>query len=230
MDRCIEWCSQDSLDSMSFQDDQDPFTVPDEHPAAMLQMTKRAVKDFILTQRFNPAEQGVRLTKLWKQTVIRRTPQSRIPFNTGRKIADSLPRVKAAILSCSYTVDERRRYNEIEDKPLGKLLVPGDGQKKPKWSLGVQRKLLLLTAWLKHPKLDKDRDLKAINMKKVFEEPHFWLNRFEKPRRERLKMARVRHPHPHPVSHRASQQLFALRYAMCRPLVLLTCMRSSLFS
>lgn len=40
-----DWWSDASLAEMHFEQDQDPFLVPDDHPAAKLQLTKRAVKD-----------------------------------------------------------------------------------------------------------------------------------------------------------------------------------------
>lgn len=173
-----EWWSERSLAEMRFRDDEDPFSVPDEHVAAKLQLTVRAVKDWILTHRIDPAEQGFRMAKMWKKLVIRRTPQSRIPFGTGRKIADSLPRVKAAIINCSFNEEERGWYIESEKKLTGQLLVPGEGTKPAKWSLAVQRKLLLLTTWISLPNLDEIQNLKSTNMKRTFDEERFFLEWF----------------------------------------------------
>ena len=182
-----EWWSERSLREMNFEEDEDPFSVFDDHPAAKLQLTTRAVKDFILTHRIGPAEKGFRLAKLWKQMIIRRTPQSLIPFGTGRKIADSLPRVKASIINCSFNEKEHVWYKEKENKLTGELLVPGQGKKAAKWSLAVQRKLLLLTTWIQLPWLDENQNLKATNLKKTFEEERFfikWFTGHEKPRME----------------------------------------------
>lgn len=172
------WWSRPSLQQMNFDEDEDPFVLDDDHPAAKLQITKAAVKDWILTSRINPAEKGVRLAKIWKKMVVRRTPQSRIPFGSGVRIADSLPRVKASILHCKFNDQERGKYQNLEDDLTGKLIIPGEGKKKPKWSLAIQRKLLLLTTWLDAPELDMRQDLKATNIRKTFEDNNFFLKWF----------------------------------------------------
>ena len=174
-----DWWSDASLSEMHFQSDQDPYLLADDHPAAKLQLTKRAVKDFILTHRVNPAEQGARLARIWKKLVIRRTPQSQIPFRNGDKIADSLPRVKAAVISCTFTDQERKWYIEKENTLTGKLLSPAEAHKKPKWSMATQRHLLMLTTWLKLSDLDAVVNLKATNMKATFDQKDFYLEWFK---------------------------------------------------
>ena len=70
------------------------------------------------------------MAKIWKQLVIRRTPQSRIPFRTGDKIAGSLPRVKGAIVSCAFNEKEQKWYDKKENAYTGKLLSPAEAHKK----------------------------------------------------------------------------------------------------
>ena len=40
-----QWWSEDSLEQMGFEEDMNPFDLPDDHPAAKLRLTKRAYKD-----------------------------------------------------------------------------------------------------------------------------------------------------------------------------------------
>ena len=64
-----EWRSEQPLQQMEFEMDQDPFLLPDNHPAAKLQITASAVKDWILSYRVSLLEKGVRLAKRWKEMV-----------------------------------------------------------------------------------------------------------------------------------------------------------------
>ena len=91
---------------MQFEQDLDPFLLSNDHSAVKLQLTKRAIKDWILTHRINSIKQEIRLTKIWKQLIIRRTSQSRISFRTDIKIVDSLSRVKTVIISCFFNNKE----------------------------------------------------------------------------------------------------------------------------
>ena len=88
------------------------------------------MKDFILTRRVNPAEQGTRLTRIWKELIIRRTPQSRIPFDNDVKIINSLSRVKIIIISCLFIEEEKKIYNAINNTLIEKLLSAAETHKK----------------------------------------------------------------------------------------------------
>ena len=45
-------------------------------------------------------------------------------------MADSFPRVKASMLHCSYTEEERARHEAHENDLTGKLIASSDGGKK----------------------------------------------------------------------------------------------------
>ena len=74
-----EWWSPESLADMDFEEDANPYDLADDHPAAKLQLTRKAVKDWIYALRVDPVTKGARLQKIWKRVMIRRT-------NSGRPV------------------------------------------------------------------------------------------------------------------------------------------------
>ena len=171
-----KWWSKKSLKEMNFEEDENPFAVPDDHPAAKLRFTAKAVKNWILRYSINAVEQGQRLSQIWKKVLIRRTHSSRIPFDAAKTIGEDLPRVQGALITCCHNDHEAELYKQAEDELLGKLIV--GNQKQPKWSLGVHRKLAMLTMWTYLPDLDAKWDFKATNIKKTFEKPNFFVDWF----------------------------------------------------
>lgn len=174
-----KWWSPESLREMNFKEDENPYDVPDDHPAAKLQITTKAVKEWIFALRVDPVTKGVHLAKMWKRILLRRTFSSQVPFNDGRKISDQLPRVQGALINCTHTPTEQTVYQKMEDALTGKLIVAGSGstnQRKPKWSLGIHRQLSLLSMWSGLPQLDNDFNLKATNMKATLERKSFYMD------------------------------------------------------
>ncbi|KAF6227951.1 hypothetical protein HO133_007679 [Letharia lupina] len=101
-----KWWSPESLREMNFKEDENPYDVPDDHPAAKLQITTKAVKEWIFALRVDPVTKGVRLAKMWKRILLRRIFSGQVPFNDGRKISDQLPRVQGALINCTHTPTE----------------------------------------------------------------------------------------------------------------------------
>lgn len=175
------WWSEKSLAEMEFKEDENPYDLTDDHPAAKLQMTSTAVKKWIFAARVDSITKGVRLNKIWKRIMLSRTNSSKIPFMTGRTIGDNLPVVQAAYINCSSTPKEKAEYQAKEDKLTGKLIVGGSSSQtasKPEWSLATHRNLSLLTMWLGLPALDAKYNLKATNMKSTLQDKNFFLEWF----------------------------------------------------
>lgn len=53
-----KWWDKMSVKETKFKDDENPFAVPDDHPAAKLRLTIWGVSDWILRYSINPDEQG----------------------------------------------------------------------------------------------------------------------------------------------------------------------------
>lgn len=124
---------------------------------------------------------GVRLAKVWRYLLLRRIFFSRISFDEGRMIGENLSRVQGALINCSHTGEEHVMYQRLEDELTHKLIIAGstsDVQKKPRWSLATYRQLTMLSMWSLLPKLDRDFNLKAVNMKTTLEQKYFFLDWF----------------------------------------------------
>lgn len=176
-----DWWKENSLHDMHFAADLNPFDVPDDHPAAKLRLTQRAYRDWIQRAGVDPVTKGRHLAQIWKRVLLRRTHSSRVPFEGGSRIGEHLPRVKAAIINCSYNDDEAKRYRAIEDEITGINVVAGSSsekQKKPRWSLATHRKLTMSTMWLKLPDLDNEVNLRATNLKSTLENRFFFMDWF----------------------------------------------------
>ena len=174
-----ELWSPNRLLDMGFEEDENPFELPDDHPATRLQMTTKAVKEWCMRPSIEPVTRGAWLRKIWKKILIRRTFHSCIPFENGDRLGDSIPKVKAALLNCQYTDDERKHYAHLNDDITGKLISLGSLEKKrPRWNLAMHRRLSMLTVWLKLPELDDKVNLKASNIKKTLERQNFYYDWF----------------------------------------------------
>lgn len=108
---------------MQFAADLNPYDVPDDHPAVKLRFTKRAYKDWIARVGFDPVTKGNHLAQLWKRVLLRRTHSSCIPFKGGQRVREHLPRVKAAVINCSYNHEESVRHKALEDDITGVNVV-----------------------------------------------------------------------------------------------------------
>lgn len=100
--------------------------------------------------------------------MIRRTHNSKIPFEGGLSIGSQLPRVKSYIIGCRFTEEEQATYDEIEKELTGKgKLITEDTNRKPRWNYGIHRRLSLATAWLGFDTLEQQHNakLKANNIK-----------------------------------------------------------------
>ena len=161
---------EESLRNLGFAADQNPFDLHDQHPAAKLQFTTRAFKDWVAHRRIEPVRQGAHLERIWRKAILRRTMSSSIPFHGGRLIRDALPRLHCAIINCRHEHNEKQRYQEAERVLTGGLVVG------KKWNLSQHRKLSLLTTSLNLPTIDEQVNLKAVAIKKQLERAEFYFD------------------------------------------------------
>lgn len=65
--------SKASLKDWDVDEDINPFELSDDHPATVLRCTCTAVHNFITRPSIHPIDAGIRLSQLWKSTMIRRS-------------------------------------------------------------------------------------------------------------------------------------------------------------
>ena len=172
------WWSQNSLTSMGIDENDNPYELPDDHPASKLILTYKAANEYIFRSSVSGVAKGLWLGRILRRVLLRRTNTSTIPFKNGRRIGDSLPALKSVMIKCSHNPREAVFHRNMEDELTGKLIVSGteSGTKgKAKYSLSIHRKLQLLAMSLNLPTLDDHFDLKAGAMKSLFEEEGFHL-------------------------------------------------------
>lgn len=180
------WWSQEALTAMKVDENVNPYTLADNHPATKLRLTAKAAKEFLFRSSVSGIDQGLGLSMIFKEAMIRRTNESRIPFRTGAKVGDSMPGLKAVTINCNHTTDEKMDHKTIEAALLGSLAQDDgladenqDTPKKIKYSLRTHRKLQLLSFSTNLAKLDDIYDLKAGNMRKLFESRNIHLDWLE---------------------------------------------------
>ncbi|KAI4113662.1 MAG: hypothetical protein LQ338_008138 [Usnochroma carphineum] len=181
-----KWWSNVSPKQMKVKKDVNPFDLDDDHPAAKLRLTSKACKDFISPLSVGTVAKGLRLGQIWSETLLRRRNASRVPFENGPMIGASLPAIRASLISCQYTKSERATYNKAQEQLVGHLISPDSKDRKGtgKWSLSIHRKLQLLSMSLMLPKIDEKYDLKAKNLRHLYEDPAFfhpWLRGMNPP-------------------------------------------------
>ena len=171
--KASKWWSNKSLQELGFNEDDDPYALPEGHPAEKLQVTMQAYRGWVKNVS-NAIDQGFRLGKIWKRTILRRTHGSRIPFADGPFVGDEMPIVQNVVVECKHTEREAGIHKNIEDDLLGKIIIPGSGPKrKPKWSLAIHRRLQILAAstWLLE--FDGLFDMKAGKVKQHLSNANF---------------------------------------------------------
>lgn len=154
--------SEEGLKDLNVHESINPFNCADDSEIAVLRLTEKAFKRFIMPKRVPQNLQGRRMASMWKLFLIRRTNSSSIPFNTDNTIGACLPRMNSSIVSCDYLDEERKIYEESAKEFVSKLV---DGVKRT-YNFSAHRKLGLLTTWLSLPKLDKALNLKTANIQK----------------------------------------------------------------
>lgn len=184
------WWTPAILKDMGVDSKVNPYSLSDDHPAARLRITARAVDYWIHSSRWSSVEKGQRIHQIWKRCMIRRTHSSMIPFKTGRVIGDQLPKIQAIFVHCNHTPQEKTDYKEQEDAITGKLFASDVGKpKKQKITLGVIRKLTMLTLWTELPAIDEIYGLKAADIKIAMAKDRYYMEWFDKPCTTKLTVA-----------------------------------------
>ena len=106
----------------------------------------------------------------------RRTSSSRIPFVTGPRLGDDLPRIKSFTLNCRHTDAELAQYRTLESSLTGRLVErDAAGRKIARYLLSTHRNSNMLSLWTHLPQLNRETDFKATNLKDIFSDPFYYM-------------------------------------------------------
>ena len=89
-----------------------PFEYANDHPRARLRLNTAAFNMFVVNRAQGPAAQGVALSKIWRECLIRRGYRSALPYNSTNTIGASLPACRMAVLDLSFPPEAQRLYDE----------------------------------------------------------------------------------------------------------------------
>jgi hypothetical protein len=124
-----------------------PFLLPDDHPAAVLRTTTRAVQKWITDEGLDQDKTGYYLAMIWKRIMIRRTYASPNPADPSRKIGQFICAKYTRRVSVKFNESEFMKYTALSEMPLKKLAMPTqDG--KIVWNKKWCRHLILLSDWI----------------------------------------------------------------------------------
>jgi len=94
----------------------------DNYLAIKLQLISRVAKEFLFRSSVSKIDQKVKLSIIFKKTIIWRTNKSQILFRTSAKVRDSILKFKTIIINCSYTIDKKINYKKIKNNLLENLI------------------------------------------------------------------------------------------------------------
>lgn len=128
-----------------------PFAFDEEdHPLdsfLWLHCTSQAFKKYVAPRNTPGTITGNYIRSILRQCLIRRTFQSKIPFDGGRIIGQDIPPSHATLLKTTFNLDEQHRYNELYASHIKRLIRKLETGKLI-WDMGYFRKLVLFTKWL----------------------------------------------------------------------------------
>ncbi|KAM0123353.1 hypothetical protein ACHAP3_011196 [Botrytis cinerea] len=127
--------------------DFNPFTLPDDHPGAVLRLTQRAVERWITGPKKDNRNSGHYLSKIWKKVMIRRTYASPNPRHPEKKIAEYIAGWHSRRITCHFDPDEANQYGAYGAEATKKLVQILDNGKLI-WNRKHSRQLILLSSWL----------------------------------------------------------------------------------
>jgi len=100
--------------------------------AIKLQLTLRVAKEFLFQLNINRINQKIKLSIIFKKTIIRKTNKLQILFCTNTKIKNSILELKTIIINCSYTINKKINYKKIKNNLLKNLIKNNNNLKNIK--------------------------------------------------------------------------------------------------
>lgn len=132
-------------DELAPPEDYDPFAGDADPKFQPLLFTKRGLNQWVWKKR--SLEAAVALLPIWFKTVIRRTVNSQIPFDGGKRVGENIPPAIRRVVTCRFTAQEQRQYNLFAAPPLANLVERTKGGGCV-WRMDQYRMLTLLNIWL----------------------------------------------------------------------------------
>lgn len=134
------------LEALGVNDKVNPYTLPDGHQAAVLQMTYRAMERFIINATDSTLA-GLYLRKVWRKCMIRRTYASPNPRFPTQVVGQAIASLYSRRIPCEFSANELTLYKTYSERPLRKLMtVLPDGTLV--WNRKYSRQLILNSSWL----------------------------------------------------------------------------------
>jgi hypothetical protein len=138
--------SDDNLRKWGIDDKVNPYTLPDDHPGAVLRMTSKAMLKYIIHLN-DTTKAGIYLGQVWAKCMIRRTYASPNPRFPSRIVGEGIASLYSRRVPCKFTGDEMELYIECSKRPLSKLMtLLADGTLV--WNRKYSRQLILNSTWL----------------------------------------------------------------------------------
>lgn len=122
-------------------EDYDPFAKDADPEFRPLLFTMHGLNKWVWKRK--GLEAAVALLPVWEQNVIRRTVNSRIPFEDGKRIGDNIPPAIRRLVTRRFTAQEQRQYNLFAAPPLANLVERTKGGGCV-WRMDQYRMLTLL--------------------------------------------------------------------------------------
>lgn len=153
VDTGIDLWTDENLRKWEVTDKINPYELADNHPAACLRYTTKAVKKFITNvdkaKKPSPAppdKSGFYMSMVWQRCMIRRTYASKNPAKPNHLIGEDICRFFTRRIVCRFTNAEFQKYEAISMEAEMKLIKFIDD--KVVWNRKWSRKLLLNSTWL----------------------------------------------------------------------------------
>ncbi|CRG88522.1 putative ATP-dependent helicase C23E6,02 [Talaromyces islandicus] len=142
-----EW-NDDNLKNLDVTPSCDPFSLPEDHPAACLMLTHRILQRKILTNKVTITVASVYIKKLLSQLMVRRTLSSIIEINNQRVVigARILPS-HTVMVNVAFSRKEKRLYDRLCLPHYRKLIFEIEDNKFA-INMAKLRMLTLLTSYL----------------------------------------------------------------------------------
>jgi SNF2 family DNA or RNA helicase len=141
------WDNSDALTALGITATTNPFLLTDDHPAAFLKLTHRAMNKYVFTSNVTVTVASVQLRKLLPHLMVRRTLRSSVECN-GKHIiiGASIPPSQTQVISVDFSPLEKKKYAEAVAPHYRGLVITKDG--KLVLNMAKYRMLTLLTSWL----------------------------------------------------------------------------------
>ena len=169
-----QWWNDTSLTTMSVNKNVNSFDLANDHFVVKLKLTQKTTKKFLFRYSISSVIKNLYLRKIWETVLLKRTNSSRISFDENRRIEDIISFVQTIIINCAHKSKETKKHTKLQNMLTEDLIVVDfdfdTKDKKSKWSLKIHRQLSLLFMFLNLSLLDEIFNLKAKNMKIIFED------------------------------------------------------------